>query len=305
MDYFLVRFLMRYMVTIAGLLLIANSLSHAAPPVYFPNDPTGWATAVGSAGQTVEMFDTGPNNMALANELSAPPLDDTDLGTELLTFDKANTGLSGSFTFETQDDGQNIGYRFRPTGDLHPFDRPDAVEINITGGQSVYAFAMEIFDLEDGIGAVEIFSGATSLGSTSNLARDPDTFFGVISDEPFDRITYSGTADFQESFSDFQFAFAPDIDPELPGDFNDDLRVDKEDIAIWKDSFDLDAGADADGDADSDGNDFLVWQRYYGTDLNPPEFAAIPEPAAIILLFWRSEERRVGKECRSRWSPYH
>ena len=22
-------------------------------------------------------------------------------------------------------------------------------------------------------------------------------------------------------------------------------------------------------------------------------------------LFFRSEERRVGKECRSRWSPYH
>ena len=22
-------------------------------------------------------------------------------------------------------------------------------------------------------------------------------------------------------------------------------------------------------------------------------------------IFWRSEERRVGKECRSRWSPYH
>ena len=25
----------------------------------------------------------------------------------------------------------------------------------------------------------------------------------------------------------------------------------------------------------------------------------------IALLDWRSEERRVGKECRSRWSPYH
>jgi len=24
-----------------------------------------------------------------------------------------------------------------------------------------------------------------------------------------------------------------------------------------------------------------------------------------IVLFGRSEERRVGKECRSRWSPYH
>ena len=23
------------------------------------------------------------------------------------------------------------------------------------------------------------------------------------------------------------------------------------------------------------------------------------------LADWRSEERRVGKECRSRWSPYH
>ena len=25
----------------------------------------------------------------------------------------------------------------------------------------------------------------------------------------------------------------------------------------------------------------------------------------ILLLLSRSEERRVGKECRSRWSPYH
>ena len=24
-----------------------------------------------------------------------------------------------------------------------------------------------------------------------------------------------------------------------------------------------------------------------------------------LLLSTRSEERRVGKECRSRWSPYH
>ena len=25
----------------------------------------------------------------------------------------------------------------------------------------------------------------------------------------------------------------------------------------------------------------------------------------IIGSYYRSEERRVGKECRSRWSPYH
>ena len=26
---------------------------------------------------------------------------------------------------------------------------------------------------------------------------------------------------------------------------------------------------------------------------------------SVIKRLWRSEERRVGKECRSRWSPYH
>src|SRR2546430_15845682 len=28
-------------------------------------------------------------------------------------------------------------------------------------------------------------------------------------------------------------------------------------------------------------------------------------PPAFNRSVWRSEERRVGKECRSRWSPYH
>src|SRR5690349_22179775 len=32
-------------------------------------------------------------------------------------------------------------------------------------------------------------------------------------------------------------------------------------------------------------------------------FAAALAPA--FGADWRSEERRVGKECRSRWSPYH
>ena len=28
-------------------------------------------------------------------------------------------------------------------------------------------------------------------------------------------------------------------------------------------------------------------------------------PAVDPVTLFRSEERRVGKECRSRWSPYH
>jgi len=35
--------------------------------------------------------------------------------------------------------------------------------------------------------------------------------------------------------------------------------------------------------------------------------AGLPQAAGypIEIVFDRSEERRVGKECRSRWSPYH
>ena len=37
--------------------------------------------------------------------------------------------------------------------------------------------------------------------------------------------------------------------------------------------------------------------------------AAITAIGAVVglaaMLVMRSEERRVGKECRSRWSPYH
>ena len=33
--------------------------------------------------------------------------------------------------------------------------------------------------------------------------------------------------------------------------------------------------------------------------------AASPELGVSLALAGRSEERRVGKECRSRWSPYH
>ena len=31
----------------------------------------------------------------------------------------------------------------------------------------------------------------------------------------------------------------------------------------------------------------------------------LSDRASSRLMILRSEERRVGKECRSRWSPYH
>src|SRR2546430_7799456 len=44
-------------------------------------------------------------------------------------------------------------------------------------------------------------------------------------------------------------------------------------------------------------------------DDDPPEPLGPVEDERLRLIFTcchpRSEERRVGKECRSRWSPYH
>ena len=36
--------------------------------------------------------------------------------------------------------------------------------------------------------------------------------------------------------------------------------------------------------------------------LDLPETLAVADRLGVVL---RSEERRVGKECRSRWAPYH
>ena len=35
------------------------------------------------------------------------------------------------------------------------------------------------------------------------------------------------------------------------------------------------------------------------------EFPFLTLITNVVFYIFRSEERRVGKECRSRWSPYH
>ena len=40
-------------------------------------------------------------------------------------------------------------------------------------------------------------------------------------------------------------------------------------------------------------------------DCQPGQFVMVWIPGVDEKPISRSEERRVGKECRSRWSPYH
>jgi len=46
----------------------------------------------------------------------------------------------------------------------------------------------------------------------------------------------------------------------------------------------------------------LLWSR---SDNGGRSFSAAATVAVRVAARHRSEERRVGKECRSRWSPYH
>ena len=48
----------------------------------------------------------------------------------------------------------------------------------------------------------------------------------------------------------------------------------------------------------------ILVQREYNGD-NETYSTKVTTSNGNLLITTRSEERRVGKECRSRWSPYH
>src|SRR5258708_24225704 len=81
-------------------------------------------------------------------------------------------------------------------------------------------------------------------------------------------------------------------------------------LALFVDDYHLDQAYLEPGDSFLDGSEGAIAIK---TILNEADHvfseAAIAKGAAAklveLLENGRSEERRVGKECRSRWSPYH
>src|SRR2546426_5760629 len=49
----------------------------------------------------------------------------------------------------------------------------------------------------------------------------------------------------------------------------------------------------------------LTVRRVFTTEGVHPYDQVRWEQRDVVMTNWRSEERRVGKECRSRWSPDH
>ena len=76
------------------------------------------------------------------------------------------------------------------------------------------------------------------------------------------------------------------IEPPLtPGDFNRDGQVNAADLAIWSQSYGINALGDANGDGKTDGHDFLIWQRHFGPDLSSVSQLIVPEPSAQSLCW--------------------
>ncbi|QEG33654.1 hypothetical protein [Bythopirellula goksoeyrii] len=71
----------------------------------------------------------------------------------------------------------------------------------------------------------------------------------------------------------------------ITADFNLDGYVDGSDLTEWQVAHQAGTDmADADGDGDSDGQDFLAWQRQFGSGIPLIGNNAVPEPATALLL---------------------
>ncbi len=133
----------------------------------------------------------------------------------------------------------------------------------------------------------------------------------TLADGSWDSWAFTPTFDFSE-FAENPTAALP---PAMPGDFNDDGRVDQGDFSLWRSTFGSmsQLAADANRNGVVDAADYVVWRKNLSPAAGQSTFAAMnaPEPAAIVLAIgalaaaWCSRRLRRGERdscstvCRS------
>jgi hypothetical protein len=102
-------------------------------------------------------------------------------------------------------------------------------------------------------------------------------------------------------FTTKQDGWIREVLPLFAGDFDRDADVDGDDLAQWQGDYGLNGNSDANGDGSSAGEDFLIWQRQFGSGLSALAAAqVVPEPASGLLL---ATMVVLGSHCRGRRRP--
>ncbi len=109
-------------------------------------------------------------------------------------------------------------------------------------------------------------------------------------DNPFLEFGVSANAEwgsFDLDFLSYQIGVhAPVAAPVANADFDGDGDVDGRDFVIWQRNYNI-GTTKAQGDANGDGMvnqaDLAIWQNQYGTNPLTANFAAVPEPSALVL----------------------
>ena len=208
------KIMRKFNVIITIAVLSLSPISAMAAVIFFINDEAGWTAAAGGAAN-VEVFETTASNIALANEIGSAPVNNTNLGTAVLTFDTANTLVSPSFTMHSNDAPSfhyfdtfpvvNEGIQFNPFNN-------DANDWDVTfSGAPLRAFSIDLISSDKTAGeSFSVFGASGLLGSTTAI---PDgnadvIFLGVVSTELITSVVYdeNGIDGDNTGIADLQFS---------------------------------------------------------------------------------------------------
>lgn len=127
----------------------------------------------------------------------------------------------------------------------------------------------DVFTLADAGSTSQFFSGASD-GRVVTRAQGFDLVIDYL-------------------FGDVLLKVQPTTSPGLPGDYNDDGKVDAADYTVWRDSLYMTGtglAADGNGNGYVGINDYNIWRWHYGTVASTDGAAAanVPEPSMLPLV---------------------
>jgi len=129
-----------------------------------------------------------------------------------------------------------------------------------------------------GIAASDPFNGGTWQDSPTGMK------YRVLADGAWDSWTFTPTFNFASFAQNPQSATRPP--PLLPGDFNNDGRVDADDYDVWRAAFGstTQLAADANGNGIVDAADYTIWRDHFGQPAGSAAGASsAAEPSSFLL----------------------